>query len=101
LRITLRLALRNLDRQRTRTASTLVALFVGLFAIGTLLAVGSDVRGELQQGILGSTSFNVFVTAPPEKGPAVDAALRTIPGISQQFSTDGALVQPTEVDGVP
>ena len=42
-----KMALRNIGRQRGRTTTTLLALFVGVFTIGLILVLGQDLRDKL------------------------------------------------------
>lgn len=42
-KVNTKLALRNVGRQRARTTTTLLALFIGVFALGLILVLGQDV----------------------------------------------------------
>ena len=45
-----KMALRNIGRQRARTTTTLLALFVGVFTIGLILVLGQDLRDKINCG---------------------------------------------------
>src|SRR5258708_12753750 len=55
-----KMALRNIGRQRARTTTTMLALFVGVFAIGLILPLGQDVR---------ATVNNPAASEPSSHGP--------------------------------
>lgn len=57
--VTLQLALRNLSRQKRRAASTLVALFIGMLAVGTVVVLAQNVRAELNALFSRDFGFNV------------------------------------------
>ena len=54
-----KMALRNLDRQRARTTTTMLALFVGIFTIGLILVLGQDLRDQVNNIISHSLNYNV------------------------------------------
>ncbi len=64
-----KMALRNIGRQRARTTTTMLALFVGVFAIGLILALGQDVR---------DTVNNAAASGPSSHGARPAAVL--VPG---------------------
>ncbi len=68
----LKLALRNFGRQRARTVTTLVGLFVGVFAVGLILIAGQGV--EAQYTAAGNT-INATLGVQPS---AYDAVLRQV-----------------------
>ncbi len=100
VRSVVRLALRNAGRQRTRAAATAVALFVGVFAVGLILVLGTDIRNELDSVITHATTYNVIAVAPEtSSGPLLKAAaqLRS----TGELSTVAALTSPEIVNGRP
>src|SRR5436853_572039 len=46
-----KLALRNLNRQRARTTTTLLALFVGIFTIGLILILGQNLHDQVNRTV--------------------------------------------------
>ncbi len=59
-KISVKMAFRNIGRQRGRTTVTLLALFVGVFTIGLLLVLGQDLRDQLDSIIANTLTFNVI-----------------------------------------
>jgi len=57
--VSLALALRNLTRQKRRVASTLVALCIGMLAVGTVVVLAQNVRAELHRLFQRNYGFNV------------------------------------------
>jgi ABC-type antimicrobial peptide transport system permease subunit len=100
VRSVVRLALRNSGRQRTRTAATAVALFVGVFAVGLILVLGTDIRSELNSVITRATTYNVIAVAPQtSSGPLLQAAARL--HSTGELSTVAAVTSPETVNGHP
>src|SRR5207302_10545861 len=77
-----KIALRNLGRQRSRTTTTLLALFVGVFTIGLILVLGQDLRDKINGVIANSLSFNLVTIAKGNDATNLHAQLGTIPGLS-------------------
>ncbi len=96
----IRLAFRNAARQRTRTASTAVALFVGVFAVGLILVLGTDIRAELDNIITQSTTYNVVAVAPGQDQQALQKAVSQLHP-SQQISSNAAVSGPVSLNGAP
>src|SRR5437868_2533571 len=55
-----KIALRNLGRQRARTTTTLLALFVGVFTIGLILVLGQDLRDNINAAIAKNLTFTLL-----------------------------------------
>lgn len=96
----IRLAFRNASRQRTRTAATAVALFVGVFAVGLILVLGTDIRADLDSIITQSTSYNVIAVAPNSDTQALKAAVASLHP-HQQLTSNAAISEPVSINGVP
>jgi ABC-type antimicrobial peptide transport system permease subunit len=100
VRSVVRLALRNSGRQRTRTAATAVALFVGVFAVGLILVLGTDIRGDLDSFITKATTYNVIAVAPSRNAaPLLKAAAQL--HAKQKLTTLAALTEPVSINGRP
>ncbi len=100
LKSVVRFAFRNASRQRTRTAATAVALFVGVFAVGLILVLGTDIRADLDSIITQSTSYNVIAVAPSTDQVALTRAVRRLhPG--HQLVSNAAITEPVSIAGVP
>ncbi|MGH7611223.1 MAG: ABC transporter permease, partial [Candidatus Dormibacteria bacterium] len=99
-RSVVRLSLRNSSRQRSRTAATAVALFVGVFAVGLILVLGTDIRGDLDNFITKATTYNVVAVAPQGKaGPLLREASQLKPKAQQV--TVGCGATPLTINGTP
>ena len=99
-RSVIRLALRNAARQRTRTAATAVALFVGVFAVGLILVLGTDIRGDLDRFITKATTYNVIAVSPGgNAAPLLNAAKQL--HSKAELSTVAALTKPISINGRP
>jgi predicted lysophospholipase L1 biosynthesis ABC-type transport system permease subunit len=59
--LTLKLTFRNLGRQRRRMASTLLALCVGILAIGSVAIMAQNLKAEIGSAAASQNSFNVVV----------------------------------------
>ncbi len=83
--VDLRLALRNLTTRRLRTATTLLALSAGMFALSSISFFGAGTREILQFTLTESFGGNVliFTIIPPViSQPLIDAQLDRIEGVS-------------------
>ncbi|HLY32071.1 MAG TPA: FtsX-like permease family protein [Ktedonobacterales bacterium] len=99
-----RMALRNIGRQRGRTVTTMVALFVGVFTIGLILVLSQNIRDEINQVLSTQVKYNSYILAGAKDKASVDHALKTIPDASL---VQGEIVNPiaqdipVSVNGVP
>jgi ABC-type antimicrobial peptide transport system permease subunit len=100
-RIGLRLALRNLTRQKRRAASTLVALCIGMLAVGTVVVLAQNVRADLNRLFERSFGFNVAAFGPADD-QAVIAEVHRLPGLqSVERGTLVAGLRLLTIDGKP
>ncbi len=97
----IRMALRNIDRQRTRTVTTLVALYIGVFAIGLVLALGQNIKDQLNKALTTVVTYNSFVIVGARDKGALDAELPKVAGIKGQIVNTVTTANPVTVDGVP
>ena len=98
---TIKMALRNIGRQRTRTVTTMVALFIGVFAIGLILAIGIGIRNDITGLLSSGTTYNAFIGVNAADKAAVDKELSKISGIKGELVNTVAPVQPVSVNGQP
>ncbi|MBF6589600.1 MAG: FtsX-like permease family protein [Ktedonobacterales bacterium] len=96
-----RLALRNIGRQKARTATTLVALFGGVFAIGLGLALGQGLTTSLERFASTNIQYNAFVLASAKDKPTIDQQLAGAPGLAGELVTSATPTQLIAVNGVP
>ncbi|MDQ6921551.1 MAG: FtsX-like permease family protein, partial [Candidatus Dormibacteraeota bacterium] len=78
---TTRLGLRGIGRKPARTATTLVALFVGVFCVGLIVVLGIDIRGKLDQALSNQASYNLLAFQSVRGGDRVGPTLSSLPGL--------------------
>jgi putative ABC transport system permease protein len=96
-----RMALRNIGRQRARTVTTLVALFVGVFAIGIILVLGQNIKDQINTALSNNIKYNSFILAGVDNRVQVEQTLNTITGIQARQENSIAQGLPISVNGVP
>src|SRR5260370_6999373 len=94
-----KMALRSIGRQRARTTTTMLALFVGVFTIGLILVLGQDLRDKINNTIGTSLTYNVVTIATGNDANALQSQLGTIPGVTKQKHTTLASAAPLEISG--
>ena len=100
-RVNLKLALRGLTRQRGRTATTLLALSVGIFVVGLITVLADNVKALVQVEQIQKQRFNVMVAVPRDHDAAqVQQAIEAAPGF-QRISPPRRMVdmQLTSING--
>jgi len=100
-RTVVKLALRSIGRARARAATTLVALFVGVFTIGLILVVGKDISDEIGSALSNLASYNVFVIASSRDAASAGAATEHLAGLQGRRVTQDLGVKPLAVNGTP
>jgi putative ABC transport system permease protein len=100
---TIKMALRNLGRQRARTTTTMLALFVGIFTIGLVLVLGQDLRTDINKAVANTLNYNVIsITANQDTTKLQDKInARAIPGLSKYESHTLASTAPVTVNNKP
>jgi putative ABC transport system permease protein len=101
VKTSLKLALRSLSRTKTRTATSLVALFVGVYTIGLILVLGQDISGKINDSLNTLSSFNVYALASAQDSNTVRSVTASLPGLQERSITDDVSVTPQTVDGAP
>src|SRR6266568_4111554 len=96
-----KMALRNLGRQRARTTTTLLALFVGVFTIGLILVLGQDLRDTINAAIAKSLTFNLVTIASQSDANALQSQLGSIPGLTKHTQNTIATTSPEAINGQP
>jgi len=97
--VDLRLALRNMTTRRVRTATTLLALSAGMFALSSITFFGAGVREILSLTLTETFGGNVVILPLLPSSiaqPLIDARLDTIEGIEYRtrlMNYDGRIVQ--------
>lgn len=96
-----RMALRNIGRQRARTTTTLLALFVGIFTIGMILTLGQNVNDVINNSLSKFLPYNVTTVAGGPEATALQAQLNTIPGLQKHTQSYTAQMVPVAINGEP
>ncbi|HEX4208006.1 MAG TPA: FtsX-like permease family protein [Ktedonobacteraceae bacterium] len=99
-KVSMRLALRNIGRRRTRTTTTIVALFVGIFTIGLVVALGQDLQAKIGKAF-SQGQYNVLTVTSGTDSSALHSQLNTIPGLSQSQQDIFSPVIPLAINATP
>jgi putative ABC transport system permease protein len=101
IKTNLNMALRNIGRQRARTVTTLVALFIGVFAIGLVLVLGQDIEGQFSLATSSNTAVNTVILASANNRAATQQVVQSLPGINRDDQNAFANVTPMLINGTP
>ncbi|MGZ3662961.1 MAG: ABC transporter permease [Ktedonobacterales bacterium] len=96
-----KLALRNIGRQRTRTVTTLVALYIGVFSIGLILILGQNIKDAINNALSTQVKYNSFILVGANDKSAVDSQLAQTSGIKGQVVNTVVTAAPVAVDNTP
>jgi predicted lysophospholipase L1 biosynthesis ABC-type transport system permease subunit len=97
----IRMALRNIGRQRVRSATTLVALFIGVFASGLGFTLGQGLKDSISNLLDNGTHYNAFVVTTPRDKSAVDQQLAHASDLTQELVTIAIPDKLEAVNGIP
>src|SRR6266852_8442069 len=96
-----KMALRNIGRQRTRTTTTMVALFIGVFTIGLVLALGQDLQTQISNSFSQNLTYNVVTMTSGTDTSTLQAKLGTVPGLSKTRTDTFTQTTPVAINGQP
>lgn len=96
-----KMALRNIGRQRARTTTTMLALFVGVFTIGLILILGQDLRDKINNALATSLNYNVVTIATGNDASNLQSQMGSIPGVTRHKQTVLASAAPLAINGRP
>lgn len=96
-----KMALRNIGRQRARTTTTLLALFVGIFTIGLILVLGQNLRDMINTAIANDLTYNVVTAASGPEADTLQSRINTVPGLQKYARHYLASTAPLALDNVP
>ncbi len=100
-KVSTKMALRNIGRQRARTTTTLLALFIGVFTVGVVLALGQDLQVQISSSFAQNLSYNVVATTNGSDTTALHTKLNTLPGLSKSRTDTYIQALPVAIDGKP
>ena len=100
-KVSTKMALRNIGRQRTRTTTTLLALFIGVFTVGVVLALGQNLQTQISTTFAQNLSYNVVVSTTGADTTALHAKIGTLTGVSKSRTDTYAPAMPLAINGQP
>ncbi len=96
-----KMAMRNIGRQRTRTTTTMVALFIGVFTIGLVLALGQDLQTQISNSFSQNLTYNVVTMTSGSDTSTLQSKLGTVPGLSKTRTDTFTQATPVAINGQP
>ena len=96
-----KIALRNIGRSRARTTTTMLALFVGIFTIGLILALGQGLRDKLNSFIAQSFHYNLYAITTNHDTTTLRDKLKTLPGLTNTEEHTIVATSPLLINGTP
>jgi putative ABC transport system permease protein len=96
-----KMALRNIGRQRTRTTTTMLALFIGIFTIGLVLALGQNLQTQISNSFAQNLTYNVVTMTSGTDTTTLQAKLGTVPGLSKTRTDTYTQTTPIAINGQP
>lgn len=100
-KVSVKMALRNLGRRRTRTATTMLALFIGIFGIALVVGVGQDLQVQITTALAQNQPYNIAVTASAQDTRTLHAQLHTLPGLTRSSEAPFIQALPVAINGRP
>ncbi|HEX9037189.1 MAG TPA: FtsX-like permease family protein [Ktedonobacterales bacterium] len=100
-KVNVKLALRSIGRQKARTVTTLLALYIGVFAIALILVLGQNISVAINSYLLSGNALNAEVIASSADRAAVEAQLARTSGIQNQTEVPFTRFAPVAVNGQP
>ena len=100
-KVSTKMALRNIGRQRARTTTTVLALFIGVFTIGLVLTLGQDLQSQISTAFASSVTYNVVATTSGADTTTLQAKLGTVPGVTKSRTDTFTPALPTAINGQP
>lgn len=100
-KVNITLALRNLGRRRARTTTTMLALFIGVFSIGLVIALGQEVQSNLSDSLARDTPYNLVATTSGQDTSTLHRQLHSLPGLSSSREDIFTVARPDAINGLP
>ncbi len=98
-KVSLKMALRNLGRRRARTATTMLALFIGIFGIGLVVNLGLDLQSEVSGLFAQKLPYNIIVSTSGSDTATLHTRLSTLPGLNASRQDSLTRVLPSAING--
>jgi putative ABC transport system permease protein len=100
-KVNVRLALRNIGRQKARTVTTLLALYIGVFSVGLMLVLGQNITTAINSFLLSGNAVNAEVIASSADEAATRHELSQLSGVQHLTETSFTQAAPSMVNGRP
>src|SRR5256714_3125838 len=100
-KVNTKMALRNIGRQRARTTTTVLALFIGVFTVGLVLALWEELQGGINNSFAQNLTYNVVTMTSGTDTTTLQAKLGTVPGLSKTSTDTYTQTLPTSINGQP
>ena len=100
-KVSTKMALRNIGRQRTRTTTTVLALFIGVFTIGLVLTLGQDLQSQISSLFAQSLTYNVVATTSGADTTTLQAKFGSVPGVLKTRTDTFTPALPVAINGQP
>jgi putative ABC transport system permease protein len=98
-KVSMKMALRNLGRRRSRTATTMVALFIGIFGIALVVGVGQDLESQINKALTQNSPYNLVTTTSGQDTSTLRTQLSSIPGLTSSNSAPFVRANPVAING--
>ena len=98
-KVSMKMALRNLGRRRTRTATTMLALFIGIFGIALVVGVGQDLQTQITTALAQNSPYNLVATTSGNDANTLSAQLHTISGLTSSSADPFVTARPVAING--
>src|SRR6266852_3131799 len=100
-KVSTKMALRNIGRQRARTTTTMLALFIGVFTVGLVLALGQNLQTQISNSFAQNLTYNVVTMTSGTDTATLQAKLGTVPGLSKTRTDTFTQTVPVAINGQP
>lgn len=100
-KVSTRLALRNLGRQRIRTMTTVLAMFIGVYGIGMVIGMTDVMQTQTINVLNRNAPYNLVATTTGAESSTLQAGLSSIPGLSSSREDPFVAAQPRAVNSQP
>jgi len=97
--IDLKLALRNIGRQKARNISVMLALTISIFALGLTILLGHEVLGSIRQQAAKTSPWNVMLRSDREYQNRIEAQINSLPGLRSYHVGNSTHVEPVVIKG--
>src|SRR5579883_1483935 len=98
-KVSMKMALRNVGRRRARTATTMLALFIGIFGIALVVGVSLDLQTQITKSLAQNSPYNLVVTTSGQDTNTLQAQVKTLPGLNASSEDSFVQARPVAING--